>query len=292
MRKTFSNLASSVIKTNDNSVLLLGDIGVHSFREAIRDFPDRALNMGILEQSMVGMGAGFALQGYIPIIHTIAPFIVERAYEQIKIDFGYQNLPGNFVSVGASFDYAALGCTHHCPGDISILSNIPGMNLYIPGTAIEFEQMFSSNWNNGKLNYFRLSENVNSSSFLSIPNWHAVRNGDLATVIAVGPILDRVLEATKNLDVEVLYMNKLDPKDIDLLDRGMRSNKLVVVEPYYSGPVLQRMTNILESNQLQVLQIGIPRAFLTNYGKADEHYSALGFDPEQLSQRISNFIYD
>jgi transketolase len=292
MRKSFSEVASSVIRSNQNSVLLLGDIGVHSFREVISDHPDRAINMGILEQSMVGIGAGFALQGYIPIIHTIAPFIVERAYEQIKIDFGYQNLPGNLVSVGASFDYAALGCTHHCPGDISILSNIPGINIYIPGTALEFEQLFNSNWNNGELNYFRLSESVNAKSFDVDKCGARIKSGNLATVIAVGPILERVLQATVDLDVDVIYINQLGPNEISLNGLPINCGKLVIVEPYYAGPVLQRMSKYLESSMHRVLQIGIPRSFLTNYGKTEEHYSALGFDSKQLSQRISSFMHE
>ena len=290
MRRQFCESASDIVRNNDNAALLLGDIGVFGFRQVLSEFPLRAINIGILEQSMVGVAAGFSLAGFTPIVHTIAPFMVERALEQIKIDFGYQRLAGNFVSVGASFDYAALGCTHHCPADISLLSDIPGANLYIPGTAIEFEQMFLSNWNNGRLNYFRLSENVNSVSYISKSNLHLVKSGESATVIVVGPVLDRVIESTTNLDVDVFYVNNLGPEEIDLSGINVKGKKVVIIEPYYSGPVLQRMSSYLESNDLRVLQIGIPRKFLTNYGTAEEHYSNLGFAPNELHQRIKGFV--
>jgi transketolase len=201
-------------------------------------------------------------------------------------------LAGNFVSVGASFDYAALGCTHHCPADISILSDIPGANLFIPGTASEFEHLFRSNWNNGKLNYFRLSENVNSVSYISKSNLQLVKLGESATVIVVGPILDRVIESTKNLDLDLIYLNNLGPEEIDFSGIEIKGKKVVIIEPYYSGPVLQRMSSHLESNDLRVLQIGIPRKFLTNYGTPEEHYSSLGFAPKDLYQRIKGFIGD
>jgi len=292
MRREFCESASEIVRNNENAALLLGDIGVFGFRQLLSEFPLRAINIGILEQSMVGVAAGFSLAGFTPIVHTIAPFMVERALEQIKIDFGYQRLAGNFVSVGASFDYAALGCTHHCPADISILSDIPGANLFIPGTATEFEQLFRSNWNNGKLNYFRLSENVNSVSYISKSNLQLVKSGESATVIVVGPVLDRVIESTKNLDLDLIYLNNLSPEEIDFSGIEIKGKKVVIIEPYYSGPVLQRMSSYLESNDLRVLQIGIPRKFLTNYGTPEEHYSSLGFAPKDLYQRIKGFIGD
>lgn len=292
MRQQFCKTASEIIRSNELSCLLLGDIGVHGFRDLLKEFPLRAINIGILEQSMVGVAAGYSMAGFTPIVHTIAPFMVERALEQIKIDFGYQQLSGNFVSVGASFDYAALGCTHHCPADISILSDIPGVNLYVPGTASEFEQLFHSNWNNGGLNYFRLSENTNSTSYLTVSKMHLVKSGKLATVIVVGPILDRVLEATKNLDLDVIYINYLGPEEIDFFEITIKGSRLVIIEPYYTGPVLQRLSSYIESNKIAIKQIGIPRRFLTNYGSTEDHYVNLGFTPEALYQEIVNFIND
>ena len=71
MRKALVEVVEEVIRSNENSVLLLGDIGVYGFRNALNDFPNRAFNLGILEQSMVGVAAGLASQGVVPIVHTI-----------------------------------------------------------------------------------------------------------------------------------------------------------------------------------------------------------------------------
>ena len=91
---------------------------------------------------MISMAAGLSNEGLKPIVHTIAPFIVNRAYEQLKIDFGYNKLNGNFVSIGASYDYASLGCTHHCPEDINLMYNIPNMQIVVPGSSEEFDALF------------------------------------------------------------------------------------------------------------------------------------------------------
>src|SRR3989338_10790641 len=164
MRKQFVKTVESILEKDEKAILLLGDIGVFGFKKAFELFSERVLNIGILEQSTVGLAAGLSMQGFIPIVHTIAPFLVERSIEQLKNDFGYQQLGGNFVSVGASYDYAALGCTHHCPGDVGILKNIPGMEVILPGTAQEFDTLFKAAYADGKPTYFRISERENTES--------------------------------------------------------------------------------------------------------------------------------
>jgi transketolase len=153
MRQSLVKSCEKMLRQGNDSIVLLGDIGVYSFRDLSNQFPTRVLNIGIMEQSMVSVGAGLSSRGITPTIHTIAPFLVERSLEQIKIDFGYQGLAANLVSVGASFDYAALGCTHHCPADMLTLAKIPGMQLFVPGHPKEFEDLFEKNWNSKALNY-------------------------------------------------------------------------------------------------------------------------------------------
>ena len=89
MRKAFAEMMIEMAEKDDKLIVLIGDISHHLLKEFENRFPDRFYNVGICEQSMVGMAAGLALEGYRPIIHTIAPFCVERSYEQIKIDLCY-----------------------------------------------------------------------------------------------------------------------------------------------------------------------------------------------------------
>src|SRR5581483_10121172 len=112
---------------------ILSDISLPYFKDAFEHAPDRTINVGIMEQTLVGVAAGFALEGFHPIAHTIAPFLVERPFEQLKIDFGYQGLGGTFVGVGGSFDYAVEGATHHSPGDVALVATIPGFEIATPG---------------------------------------------------------------------------------------------------------------------------------------------------------------
>lgn len=133
MRKQFIKTVEEILAKDEKAILLLGDIGVFGFKKSFELYPNRVYNIGILEQSTISVASGLSMTGLIPIIHTIAPFITERCFEQIKNDFGYQKLGGNIVSIGASYDYAALGCTHHCPADIGILMNIPEIQIMVSG---------------------------------------------------------------------------------------------------------------------------------------------------------------
>ena len=144
--------------------MLLGDIGIFAFRNLFKKYPKRIYNIGILEQSMISLAAGLSNEGLKPIVHTIAPFMISRALEQLKIDFGYNKLGGNFISIGASYDYASLGCTHHCPEDVNLMYNIPEMQIVVPGTSQEFHKLFNQSYNNNKPTYFRLSDFENEKN--------------------------------------------------------------------------------------------------------------------------------
>lgn len=295
MRKQFIDSVTSVMETDPRLVLLLGDIGVYGFRKAFGSFPDRVYNIGILEQSTVSLASGLAMDGFIPVIHTIAPFLVERSLEQLKDDFCYQLLGGNFISVGASCDYAALGCTHHCPGDVGILKNLPGMELVVPGTGDEFAALFLQAYADDHPTYFRLSENENESSYnVQFGKANIIRTGNKALVIAVGPALKPVLQACGDLDITILYYTTITPFDADTLRIVCQpltgAAKILVCEPYYSGVLVPDITGALAPRPLCIECIGVPHEFMRSYGTAEEHDLMAGLTPDNIRKRLECMI--
>lgn len=291
MRRQFIATLESILATDPTTVLLLGDIGVFGFKKASAMYPDRVYNIGILEPSTIGVAAGLALTGYVPVVHTIAPFLVERALEQLKIDFGYQRLGGNFISVGGSYDYAALGCTHHCPGDVGILLNIPGMEIVLPGTSEEFDQLFHQAYSNGRPTYFRLSEQQNSAAReVAFGRASLIQEGRRATVLAVGPMLDAALEAARGQDVAVVYCTTLAPFDASTLREACPSRRVILCEPYYSGALIPAVQEALAPEPVRILTVGVPRTFLREYGRVQEHDSQLGINADGIRMRIQEMI--
>ncbi len=291
MRQQFVKTIESVLEQDSRLIVLLGDIGVFGFRRAFEKYPDRMYNAGILEQATVGLAAGLSSEGFIPVVHTIAPFIVERSLEQIKIDFCYQNLGGNFISVGSSFDYAALGCTHHCPGDVGILKNVPGMQIVVPGHPEEFDRLFQQSYTNGRATYFRLTEKGNSlPNSVEFGKAAVLKRGAKATIIAVGPVLEDVMSACVDIDITILYYTSLEPFDVETLRQNCASSKILICEPYYSGALDYDVIKSVGINSVKIEHIGVPHVFLTQYGKAQDHNQCIGLTPQNIRLKLGSLI--
>ena len=109
MRRRFGKIIHKLAKKDKKIVLLVGDIGYGIFDDFRKDFPKRFFNMGICEQSIIGAAAGMSLEGLRPWVYTITPFLIERPFEQIKLDIDQQNVNVNLVGFA---DYPTLGPTH------------------------------------------------------------------------------------------------------------------------------------------------------------------------------------
>lgn len=291
MRKQFVSTVEELIEKDNRLVLLLGDIGVYGFRRSFEKYPDRVYNIGILEQSTVSVAAGLALVGLIPIVHTIAPFLVERSYEQLKIDLCYQKLGANLVSVGASYDYAALGSTHHCPGDVGILKKLPNMEIVLPGNSREFDVLFKQCYANCNPTYYRLSEKENETNVdITFGKANVLKQGSKATVITVSNTLDTVLEACKELDVTILYYTTISPFDYETLNKNCSSRKIIVIEPFYYGELTTDIILATKPHHVSIDYIGVPHEFLMKYGTLDQHDMNLGFNIENIRGKVLEVI--
>ena len=175
MRQQMVKTLEELMANDERLVVVLAEISYSLFNKNTTEFAERILNLGIMEQTMVSVAAGIAMEGFIPVVHSITPFLVERPFEQIKDDFCYQQLGGNFISTGASYDYSTEGMTHHGPGDVQILRSLPGMQIVVPGTAGEFDTLFRESYANGFPTYYRLSVKSN-------PVEYPVRFGEMVIV--------------------------------------------------------------------------------------------------------------
>lgn len=290
MRKAFVEIMLEIMEQDQRVALLLGDIGVYAFREAFARWPDRVYNVGIREQAMIGMAAGLAHQGFIPVVHSIAPFVVERCYEQLKIDACYQRLPIKIVSVGASYDYPKLGYTHHCPGDVWVLSALPNMRIMVPGSAAEFKMLFRETYERSGPAYYRLSEQQNNLTHtVNYGRAVVLKRGTLGTVLAVGPALGPVASVWC-MDLTVLYYTTVRSLDTRALMKEVFHPKLLIVEPYMSGPMLHRITDVLR-RPMDIRCLGVNKP-VRHYGTMEDHDKSHGLLPEQIKRYAEAFFYE
>lgn len=291
MRQQFTATMQYLMDNDEKVITLLNDIGVFAFRHIKAKYPDRMYNLGILEQSSISISAGMSLTGMIPVFHTIAPFIVERGYEQLKDDFGYQNINGNFVSVGASYDYSKLGTTHYCPADVGILKQIPNMQITVPGTAEEFDYLLKRLYNNGSPTYFRLSERSNQvTQEIEFGKAKVMKKGEQGTVIAIGTMLDRVMQAAENFDVTVLYYTTLEPFDSQTLKNNTKKKKILLCEPYYYGALTSEIVDTFNGSPVLIKYAGIPHKTITSYGSVDDIDADFGLDVAGIMSKIAELV--
>ncbi|MEU8774480.1 transketolase [Streptomyces sp. NPDC048606] len=294
MRERFVSVTSGVLDEDPRLALVLAEITMDGFRPAQERHPDRVINVGIREQLLIGVGGGLALTGLRPIVHTFAAFLVERPFEQIKLDFGHQDTGGVLVSAGASHDWPAGGYTHMAPGDVALLDTLDGWTVHVPGHPDEAEELLRHAYAAGDDKvYVRLSQQSNRAPRpLGDLRFQTVREGGGGVVLAVGPLLDDVLAATEGLDVTVLYAATVRPfDDAALRAAAARAGaEVVLVEPYLAGTSARQAGEALLDVPHRILGLGVGRAELRRYGTIEEHTAAHGLDPASLRGRITAFL--
>ena len=289
MRESFVRATTALLDRDPRTALVLAEISADAFEGAARDHPDRVVNVGIREQLMVGVAGGLALTGLRPIVHTYAPFLVERPYEQVKLDLTHQGVGAILVSVGASYDAARSGRTHLSPGDVALIDTIdPQWTVYVPGHAGEVGPLLEKAAETDDPVYIRLSTETNHRPHATDGRLVPLKRGSHAAVIAVGPLLDAVMQATEGLDVTVAYANTVRPFDAAGL-RALETRDIVLVEPYLAGTSAHVVMAALRDVPHRLLALGVGRADLHRYGDPADHARWHGLDPAGLRASITDF---
>ena len=286
MRERFYALAADALESDERVAMVFAEIGVAQMPPHPRMF-----NVGIREQLMIGVAAGLALEGYRPVVHSYAPFVVERPFEQIKLDLGHQDVGTVLVSNGASYDASHAGRTHQAPEDVALLASLPGWTIQVPGHPDEVERVFAQALTGDDRVYIRLSEEEN----------HAPVNGDglvvlrdgsdgAPLVVAVGPTLGDTLVATADLDATVAYLAMVRPFPRESLRAALRSTDVVLVEPYLAGTSAAEVSAALFDCPHRLLSLGVRNEEFRHYGKPAEHRTAHGLDAAGIRASLERFL--
>lgn len=286
MRKQFKNTVMELAAKDDKIVVMLGDVSVYMFKDFKEKYPDRFYNMGICENTLISSAAGLSSQGFYPFVHTIAPFITERSYEQIKLDMCYNEFGGNIVSCGASFDYAWDGATHHSYTDLAILRLLPKIEVIQPGSRKELDILLRSQYNNGKTTYFRLSDHPHEIDMpVRFGKGEVLKdNSSPVTVMTAGPVLKNVFEACKDLNVNLVYFHTIKPIDKDLINKYKKTRILVFHDAFglYEA--------VCEVPEVKVTSHGMPDRFCCCYGNLEDVRKSIQLDTASIRGIVSKAL--
>lgn len=137
MRNRFGKVISSLADDNEKIIVLVGDIGYRIFDDFREKYPERFINMGICEQSIISVASGLALEGLQPWVYTITPFLIERPFEQIKLDINHQKVNVNLVGYA---DYPTLGPTHTALDTRGLMKLCNNIECFYPSNGDETEK--------------------------------------------------------------------------------------------------------------------------------------------------------
>ena len=301
IRQEFASTMLEVGKKDKNLVVMVGDISHGILKPFAKVCKNRYYNIGICEPATVNMAAGLSKVGLNPVVHTIAPFLIERCYEQIKLDFAYQKLSVNLVSVGGSYDYSKLGCSHHCYADVSLLYHFKKSLIVIPASNQEFNILFKKIYKNEGIKYFRIPEKSHNYNFkkkqIIFGKSILVEKGNDITICVTGHHLDTVIKANKilknkKINCEIIYFHTLKPFDSSKILKSLKkTKKLITVEELsaHDGLYNQCIKSTLGINNLKSKQIAV-QDFIHDYGSIDELNKKTGLNTQNIVKQILNLV--
>ena len=225
MRKVFINTLIELARKDENIVLITPDMGFSVLEPFFEEFPKRAINCGIAEQNAISMAAGLALSGKKPYVYTIIPFLVERAFEQVKLDIAYMNTNVKLIGIGAGFTYGAAGATHHATEDIALMRVLPNMTVCCPGDNNEAEQIIRQSITVNKPMYIRIGRHnrgIFNNNEIKIGKATIIEEGEDIAVISTSNMLPDAFYYCKKLKDEgrkpyLISMHTIKPFDRDLI---------------------------------------------------------------------------
>lgn len=291
-REQFAATSTALLDGRDDLAVVYAEISGQHLEEAAARHPSRVINVGIREQLLVSVAGGLAL-GYVrPIVHTFSPFLIERAFEQIKLDLGHQGVGAVLVGSGGAFDMAAEGRTHQSTGDVALTSSIPGMRVHAPASAAEVDATIRAAAADVGLHYVRISEQVSHQGIPADGAVHLLRQGrSPLTLLALGPMRDAALQAGGRLDATVLATTQVHPLDGAAL-RELAGEQVVVIEPWLEGTSLGAVSAALGDRPRRFLGIGTQPVELRQYGTPPAHEAAHGLRAQDIERRVRLWLSD
>ena len=277
-----------VVMTAENRALVRG---------AGRRLGDRFIDTGITEQTLVGMAAGLALRGRIPVIHALAPFLTMRAYEFIRTDVGIAHLPVKLSGYIPGFLSDGNGPTHQSIEDVAIMRGIPGMEVYCPADEDDLVKMLPAIWASPSPAYVRINHKVGSYTHTPYVPGEAevLAHGTDVTILVYGFLFDNALQAKgilekEGLSVGLVNMRSLKPVDEEAIIAAARqSSLLVTIEDHLrTGGLYSIATEVLMRRRELNAEL-LPLALEDRWfrpGRLSEVLETEGFTAAKIAKRI------
>jgi len=295
-------------KERDNCMVLAADLARTCHLLGFRDArPRNFLNVGICEQNMVGIAAGLAFEGKVPIVTTIAPFIYMRACEQVRTDVCYNNLHVLFVPILSGISGAPLGSTHYGTEDLTVIRSFPNMKVLQPSNARQIEAAMWEAYDAEGPVYIRLGSGLepdvpSNPVGTMIGRAIQLRQGAEVSILASGYMVHKALEAAdllarKGISAGVWDHPSIKPIDTAAVRAALSGTSdavklIVTLEEHnlcggFGGAVAEQVSKIGSPVPLEMM--AIPDLFV-GVGSREDLLRLHQLDGESIVKRIVTLL--
>jgi transketolase len=242
-REAYGRALLALGETRSDVVVLDADLSKSTMTTHFAGkYPDRFFNVGISEQDLISTACGLALTGLKPFASTFAMFAVGRAFEQVRNDAAYANIPIVIAATHAGITVGADGGSHQAIEDIAITRVLPNMQVWVPADGIEAYSMIMAAADAEGPVYVRLGRHsvphVLPDDYVFVPGKaHVFAGGDDVSIIACGVMVSEALQAARELEsrgigCRVINMASIKPFDLDALKLAATSRLVVTAEEH------------------------------------------------------------
>ncbi|MEW5801183.1 MAG: transketolase C-terminal domain-containing protein [bacterium] len=304
MRETFGQALVDLARVRNDFVVLDADVaggtGTHIFREA---FPDRFIQCAIAEQNMMSVAAGLSTTGIIPVVTCYAVFASMRALEQARNSIAYPNFHVKIAASHLGLDVGPDGPTHQAIEDMAIYRSIPNFRIVAPADPFELKKALPVVLDTAGPVYLRTGRSPIPDIFdeqvdFELGRGKILREGRDATIIAVGVMVHRALDAADTLKAKegllcrVINMSTIKPIDRELIaDSALKTGAVVTAEDHtiiggLGGAVAE---TIADTIPVPLERVGIRDLFAESGDPADLAIK-YGLDSEAVQKAVRKVL--
>ena len=247
----------------------------------VKRFPERLVNVGIAEQTLVGVAAGLGLAGKVAVTCNAAPFLISRANEQVKVDVCYNRSNVKMFGLNAGASYGPLASTHHSLDDIAVMRGFGNVEIYAPADGAECRQIVEHALAHDGPVYIRLDgkalPDLHGSDYRFVPGQvDVLRQGHDVSLVALGSVVHEAVNAARllaeqGISAQVINLSSIRPLQREALLEALcaaRGGVVTVEEHNANGGVGSLVAEVMAEAAL-----GVP---LIRLGIADGEYASAG----------------
>lgn len=304
LKFVFSETLQEIMTDNRNVIALDADLGdASSFSKIAKSHPTQFLNVGIAEANMVGIAAGMSMLGFVPFIHSFAPFVSRRASDQIFLAGAYSKNTINIYASDPGVCAATNGGTHTTFEDLGFMRALPGALVFDPADAVQLSWLIHSLVPLKGIHYIRSSRKATpqiyqTGSTFEIGKGNIINQGSDVLLISMGEVLSDALSAaiqleSSDISVEVIDMFTIKPLDTELIIKEAKGKKLIVTFENHSiiNGLGSAVAEVMAEHSIAapLKRIGVNDQF-GQVGSVDYLKETYGLTTEHVVRSVLNFF--